>query len=183
MTFEPTPLAGAWLLVPERKEDERGFFARIWCRQELASHGLVTTLAQGSISFNRTKGTLRGMHWQEQPHGETKIVRVTSGAIFDVIVDLRPASPTYCRWFGAELSADNRQQLYIPADFAHGFLTLTDNAELTYLMDVEYHPQSQRGARWNDPAFAINWPATPVRIAERDRSYPDFLSQQTSLHG
>ncbi|MBS0202992.1 MAG: dTDP-4-dehydrorhamnose 3,5-epimerase [Planctomycetes bacterium] len=176
MRFLETPLSGACVIEPERLEDERGFFARCWCRDEFHQHGLNPDLAQCSISFNRRRHTLRGMHYQRQPHAETKLVRCTTGAIFDVIIDLRSQSPTYCQWFGVELTAENRRMLYIPPDFAHGFLTLSDQAELFYQMSDMFVPGSGTGVRWNDTAFGIQWPTAAEVISERDNSYPDFAT-------
>ncbi len=173
MIFRPTKLPGVYVIEPERREDERGFFARVWCRDELAAHGLNPDLSQCSISFNRRRGTLRGMHWQAAPHAEAKLVRCTQGAIYDVALDLRPDSPTYRQWVGAELSAANRHALYIPEGCAHGFQTLTDDSEVLYLISTPYHADAARGARWDDPAFGIEWPAAAERvIAPRDRSWP-----------
>ena len=174
MLFESTPLAGAVVLEAERLEDDRGFFARTFCRNEFLEAGLEPDLVQCSLSFNHRKGTLRGMHYQAAPHDETKLVRCTMGAIHDVILDLRPDSPTFKESFGIELSADNRSALYIPAGLAHGFLTLTDDAEVFYQMSVPFHPGAARGVRWNDPAFGIEWPAEPRILSDRDRDYPDF---------
>lgn len=171
-----TTLAGAYVIEPERIEDERGFFARSWCRKEFAQFGLNPAITQCNISHNHRRGTLRGMHFQRPPHGETKLVRCTSGAVFDVIVDLRPDSPSCLRWFGIELSAENRAMLYIPDGFAHGFLTRTDSAELFYQMSSDYVASSAAGFRWNDPAFGIAWPESPVVISARDNSYPDFAA-------
>lgn len=172
--FHQTKLAGAWILEPERKSDDRGFFARVWCQNELRAKGLSDRLVQSSISFNSSQGTLRGMHWQEAPHEEIKIVRCTMGAIHDVIIDLRRTSVTYKQHFGIDLTSENRLMLYIPEGFAHGFLTLTDNCEILYQMSEFYVPESQRGLRYNDPAFNINWPQ-PVRvISDRDRTVADF---------
>jgi dTDP-4-dehydrorhamnose 3,5-epimerase len=177
MLFQATELTGAFVLEPERFEDERGFFARTWCPREFEAHGLNPKLAQCSLSYNRLKGTLRGMHFQDAPHREAKLVRCTAGAIFDVMVDLRPRSPTFCRWVGAELSASNHKMLYIPEGCAHGFLTLEDHAEVFYQISESFAPQSARGVRWDDPAFGIAWPG-PVRvISERDRTYPDFAQE------
>ena len=162
------------MLDLERFEDDRGFFARTYCREEFAAHGLNPDLAQCSVSFNLARGTLRGMHFQAAPHEEDKLVRCTQGAIYDVLVDLRPASPTFKRWLGAELSAENRRSLYIPAGLAHGFLTATPNAEVYYQISTPYHPDSARGVRWDDPAFGIEWPEEPIVISERDANYPDF---------
>jgi dTDP-4-dehydrorhamnose 3,5-epimerase len=169
--FEALPIAGAYLIEPDRLEDQRGFFARTWCREELAARGLVTELAQCSISFNRRKGTLRGMHYQVAPHEETKIVRCTMGALWDVLVDLRPDSPTYRQWTAAELTAENRRQLYIPAGCAHGFQTLTDDTEVLYLISESYHPESARGVRWDDPKLGIAWPLPVSAMSDRDRAF------------
>ncbi|HEY0981916.1 MULTISPECIES: dTDP-4-dehydrorhamnose 3,5-epimerase [unclassified Schlesneria] len=174
MKFQETLIQGAYVIEPERLEDERGFFARTWCQQELEQQGLETGISQCNLSFNHRSGTLRGMHYQAAPHGETKIVRCTRGAIFDVIVDLRPDSPSYLRWFGIELTAENRLMLYIPPSIAHGFLTRADSTEVFYQMSVPFHPASARGVRWDDPALGIEWPQLPAVISERDRLYPDF---------
>jgi dTDP-4-dehydrorhamnose 3,5-epimerase len=173
--FESTTLPGAMVVGIERREDERGFFARSFCQREFEAQGLETQVAQCNVSFNRRRGTLRGLHWQAAPHGEAKLVRVTRGALWDVIVDLRPDSPTYCRWFGVELSADNRRALYIPPGFAHGFQTLVDDVEVFYQMSTFYVPGAQRGARWDDPAFGIDWPIRPPFLNERDAACPDFV--------
>ena len=174
MRFTETKVAGAYLIEPEPIADERGFFARTWCREEFAANGLDPELAQANISFNIRKGTLRGLHYQEVPHAEAKLVRCTTGAIFDVAVDLRSGSPTYLGWFGAELSDDNRSMLYVPEGCAHGFLTLTDGAEVAYQMSAPYAPEAARGVRFDDPAFGIEWPGEVVVINQRDRTYPDF---------
>lgn len=174
MIFTETPLKGAYSIVLERLEDERGFFARTWCQREFEKHGLVTTVAQCSISFNQKMRTLRGMHYQIAPHAERKLVRCTAGTIFDVIIDLRPGSMTFRHWYANELSADNRRMLYIPEGFAHGFLTLSDNSEVLYQISEFHHPESSRGVRWNDPAFAISWPADPLIVSQRDSAYADF---------
>jgi dTDP-4-dehydrorhamnose 3,5-epimerase len=168
----PSPLAGACLVEPEPAQDERGFFARTYCSDEFARHGLDTRLAQCSISYNRRRGTLRGMHYQIAPHEETKLVRCTRGAIFDVIVDLRSGSPTCKRWFGAQLSDENRKAMYVPEGFAHGFLTLTDAAEVFYQISVPQEPASAHGFRWDDPSVAIAWPEAPAIISTRDRQLP-----------
>lgn len=174
MIFTETPIKGAYVIEPERQEDERGFFARTWCRRDFAAHGLNPALVQCNISFNRTKGTLRGMHYQVAPHAEAKLVRCTAGAIYDVIVDLRPQSATCTQWFGVELTADNRRMLYIPEGLAHGFLTLGDDTEVFYQMSEYYVAECARGVRWNDPAFGIRWPGEVRMISRRDQSYPDF---------
>ena len=162
------------MIDPERLEDERGFFARTWCRREFKAHGLTSELAQCNISFNKRKGTLRGMHYQTAPHAEARLVRCTAGAVYDVIVDLRPASVSFKRWFSIELTADNHRMLYIPEGLAHGFLTLCDDTEVFYQMSEFYTPEFARGVRWNDPAFGIEWPEKIQVMAERDRLYPDF---------
>jgi dTDP-4-dehydrorhamnose 3,5-epimerase len=174
--FSPMALAGACIIDIEPVPDERGFFARSWCREEFARHGLNPDLAQCSISFNKKRGTLRGMHYQAKPHEETKVVRCTRGAIYDVIVDLRPESPTFRKWVAVELSADNRRMLYIPAGLAHGFQSLTDDTEVFYQISAPYHPESARGARWDDPAFGIEWPVAERVISDKDRQYPDFAA-------
>ena len=176
MKFSPTALADACIIDIEPVPDERGFFARSWCREEFAKHGLNPDLAQCSLSFNKKRGTLRGMHYQAKPHEETKVVRCTRGAIYDVIVDLRPESSTLRKWIAVELSADNRRMLYIPAGFAHGFQSLTDDTEVFYQISAPYHPESARGIRWDDPAFGIEWPATKLVISDKDRQYPDFAA-------
>ena len=171
-TFVETEIPGAFLIEPERLEDERGFFARMWCEREFKAHGLNPRLAQCNLSFNRTRGTLRGIHYQDSPYAETKIVRCTMGAIYDVIVDLRPESPTFKRWFAVELTAENRCMLYIPEGLAHGFQTLVDNTEVFYQMSEFFHPECARGVRWNDPAFGIHWPLSVSVIADKDNAYP-----------
>lgn len=174
MIFTESPIKGAYVIDLERFADERGFFARTWCQREFKAHGLDTSIAQCSISYNQKIGTLRGMHYQAAPHGERKLVRCTAGIIYDVIVDLRPESETFCDWFAVELSADNRRMLYIPEDLAHGFLTLADNTEVFYQISEYYVPESARGVRWNDPAFSISWPMSPRIMSQRDSSYADF---------
>jgi dTDP-4-dehydrorhamnose 3,5-epimerase len=171
--FRELELAGAFVVAPEPARDERGFFARIFCEQEFGRHGLVTTFPQSSISFNARRHTLRGMHFQIAPAEEVKLVRCTSGAIYDVIVDLREGSPTRHRWAAVELSAENRLTLYIPEGFAHGFQTLTDGAEVAYDISRAYAPGLAGGVRFDDPALAIRWPDAPERImSERDRAWP-----------
>lgn len=172
MRLDQLPLAGAWLVHPEPAYDERGFFARTWSAREVAALGLDPRVAQCSVSQNRVRGTLRGMHFQRPPHAEAKLVRCTRGSVFDVIIDLRDDSRTRHRWFGIELSADNRLALYIPEGMAHGFLTLTRNAELTYQISTEYDASSVDGVRWDDPAFCIHWPGAVRVISERDRTFP-----------
>lgn len=176
MKFSPTALAGACIIDIEPVPDERGFFARSWCREEFARHGLNPDLVQCSVSFNKKRGTLRGVHYQAKPHEETKVVRCTRGVIYDVIVDLRPESSTFRKWIAVELSADNRRMLYIPAGLAHGFQSLADDTEVFYQISTPYHPESARGVRWDDPAFGIEWPVTERVISDKDRQYPDFAA-------
>lgn len=172
MIFRETGLAGAYLVEPERIGDARGYFARSWCAEEFALHGLSPRLAQCSVSWNRSAGTLRGLHYQRAPHAESKLVRVTRGSVFDVIVDLRPASPTRHRWFAAELDADSGLMMYVPEGFAHGFQTLEDDTEVFYQISVPYHAESAAGLRWDDPALAIAWPAADRRIiSARDQGF------------
>jgi dTDP-4-dehydrorhamnose 3,5-epimerase len=174
MRFTATPLAGAYVVEPERLEDERGFFARTFCRREFAAHGLNPDLVQCSLSYTARAGTLRGLHYQAAPHQEAKLVRCTRGAVYDVIVDLRRESPTFRRWTAVELSADNRLMLYVPEGCAHGFQTLRAATEVLYQMSAFHDPDAARGVRWDDPAFRIDWPAAERVISERDRHYPDF---------
>jgi dTDP-4-dehydrorhamnose 3,5-epimerase len=174
--FEPAGLEGAWILQLDRHEDERGFFARVWCAEELQRRGLNADLAQCSLSYNRLAGTLRGMHYQAAPAQEAKIVRCIRGAVHDVLLDLRCASPSYRRWVSRELTADNRESLYVPEGVAHGFMTLCDDVEVLYLISCEYAPDLARGVRWDDPAFAIRWPQTPTVISARDSSYADYAA-------
>ena len=174
MIFSETKLKGAFLIEPERKEDQRGFFARTWCQQEFDDHGLNSKLVQCSVSFNNKKGTLRGMHYQTAPFEETKLVRCTKGEIFDVIIDLRHESQTFKKYFSVLLNEENRLMLYIPPGFAHGFQTMTDNSEVFYQMSQWYSPEHARGVRWNDPVFGIQWPEDKRIIIDRDLNYPDF---------
>jgi dTDP-4-dehydrorhamnose 3,5-epimerase len=181
MKFERAPLPGAWIVEIDPVEDERGWFARTFDAAEFSTRGMDPAIVQCSASYNPRRDTLRGMHYQAEPHGEPKLVRCVRGAIFDVTVDLRPDSPTYCRWHGVELSAENRRALHVPAGVAHGFQTLDDGCEVHYQIGARYVPEACRGVRWDDPAFAIEWPApTGARtISERDRGYPDFESGQS----
>jgi dTDP-4-dehydrorhamnose 3,5-epimerase len=179
MIFEETGIGGVWVIRPERLEDERGFFARTWDHDEFAIRGISSRLLQCSISFNRTRGTLRGLHYQAAPYEEGKLVRCTSGAVFDIALDLRPDSPSFKAWVGVELSADNRLALFVPEGCAHGFLTLADAAEVHYQMTEYYVPEAGRGVRWDDPAFGIAWPEEVSVISDRDRSYPDFGAAST----
>lgn len=174
MIFTETKLRGAFLVDIERHEDERGFFARSWCRREFEAHGLNPEIAQCNVSFNVRKGTLRGMHYQIAPFEEAKLVRCTRGSLCDVIVDLRPDSPTFRQHVIEVLTAENRRMLFVPEGFAHGFLTLEDGTEAFYQMSAYHAPERGGGFRWNDPAFGIPWPAEVEVISERDRRYPDF---------
>ncbi|MEW6183467.1 MAG: dTDP-4-dehydrorhamnose 3,5-epimerase [Bacillota bacterium] len=174
MRFKETPLKGAYIVELEPIRDERGFFARSFCQKEFSEHGLNSEIVQCNISSNKRKGTIRGMHYQESPHEEIKIVTCIKGSIYDVIIDLRPDSPTYCKWFASELSATDFKMLYVPKGFAHGFQTLEDDSIVFYQMSELYHPECARGVRWDDPAFKIDW-ATSVRvISDKDKHYPDF---------
>lgn len=174
MRFEPTDLDGAWLLGVDTYQDERGFFTRIWAGADFRDRGLTDRLEQCSLSFNHAAATIRGMHFQVPPREEIKIVRCVRGAIFDVLLDLRPGSPTFRRWVARELSADNRLAFYVPKGVAHGFQTLTDDTEVLYMISEPFDAALRRGVRWDDPAFGIAWPLPPSVISERDRAYPDF---------
>jgi len=172
MIFTPTKIAGVWIVEPERREDERGWFTRTWCAEEFRRHGLNVQLSQCSASFNRRRGTLRGMHWQAAPHGETKLVRCVRGAMFDVALDVRPDSATFKQWVSVELTPENGRALYIPECCAHGFQTLADDTEVFYQIAGAYHPASGRGARWDDPAFGIAWPLTAIAsLSVRDQNH------------
>jgi dTDP-4-dehydrorhamnose 3,5-epimerase len=174
LIFEPTILPGAYVIEPERYEDFRGSFTRVFCQREFAAAGLEGRIVQCNVSFNRRKGTLRGMHYQEAPYQEVKLVRCNRGSVYDVIVDLRRESPTFKRHFALELNEQNGTALYIPTGVAHGFQTLVDDSELSYQMSQFYSVEHARGVRWNDPAFDISWPPDDRTILERDQSYPDF---------
>jgi dTDP-4-dehydrorhamnose 3,5-epimerase len=174
MNFGDTTIDGAHVIDPMATVDERGAFARVWDREVFERRGLTTVIAQCSVSFNPRRGTLRGMHYQAAPYEEVKLVRCTRGVIYDVIIDLRPQSPTFRRWFGVELSAENRRLIYVPAGVAHGFLTLADDTEIYYQISQVHAPDAARGIRWNDPAIGVTWPAEIRVISERDNTYPDF---------
>jgi dTDP-4-dehydrorhamnose 3,5-epimerase len=174
MIFQETKLKDAYIIEPERLEDERGFFARSFCQQEFKRFGIDFNIAQCNISFNKNKGTLRGMHYQSAPYEEAKMVSCVRGAIYDVIIDLRPNSSTYCQWLGVELSAENYEIFYIPKGFAHGFQTLAEDTVVLYQMSEFYHPESAQGVRWNDPAFEIKWPLSNSVISEKDMNFKDF---------
>ena len=173
MIFTETILRGSFIIELERIEDERGFFSRTWCAEEIEEHGLKSYICQENISFNRLKGTLRGMHFQKEPYQETKLIRCSHGSIYDVIIDLRKDSPTYKQWLGVKLSEGNYKMLYIPENFAHGFITLENNSQVTYIITQFYNPSAESGIRWDDLSFNIKWPMEPVVISEKDRSYPD----------
>lgn len=174
MIFRETPLAGAFLVELEPREDERGFFARVFCEREFTEQGLSARFVQVNDSLARAAGTLRGMHYQLPPHAETKLVRCLRGTLFDVIVDLRPGSRTFRRHFGVRLDAETRSMLYVPRGFAHGFVTLEPDTEALYFVDAFYAPEAERGMRWDDPALGIEWPLEPRVISEKDRTHPDF---------
>jgi dTDP-4-dehydrorhamnose 3,5-epimerase len=174
MKFTETELKGAFIVEVEKLSDDRGFFARSWCLKEFEAHGLTSRVVQSNVSYNIKKGTLRGMHYQIAPYQESKLIRCTRGAIYDVIIDLRPESPTYKQWTGLELTADNRTMLFVPEDFAHGFMTLADDTEITYQVSQFYTPRSEKGIRFNDPLFRIQWPLDVSVISDKDRQWPDF---------
>jgi dTDP-4-dehydrorhamnose 3,5-epimerase len=183
MIFTDTGIEGVWVVESERHEDERGFFARTWDPDEFAEHGLNPHLAQCSISFNARRGTLRGLHFQVAPREEAKLVRCTAGSMFDVALDLRTQSPTFRSWFGTTLSGENRRALYVPEGCAHGFLTLADATEVYYQISAPHAPDAARGVRWDDPAFAIEWPGEVSVISERDRTYADFAGERKKVSG
>jgi dTDP-4-dehydrorhamnose 3,5-epimerase len=172
--FNETPIAGAYTIDLELRSDDRGFFARSWCQDEFAAHGLQTRIVQCNTSFNHRAATIRGLHYQRPPHAEVKIIRCTRGAIWDVIVDLRPSSPSYLRWFGTELTASNRRMMYVPEEFAHGYITLEPETETFYQVSEFYTPGAEGGIRWNDPAIGIDWPVEPLVVSDKDAGHPDF---------
>ena len=174
MIFHETKLPGVFEIHLEPKGDGRGFFARSWCQREFEKHGLNPITVQCNVSFNEKKGTLRGMHYQGDPHPEAKLVRCTQGSVYDVVVDLRPGSTTFKKWISVILTTANRSMIYVPEGFGHGFLTLEDRTEVLYQMSEFYYPELSRGVRWNDPAFQFDWPAQPMVMSDRDRAYPDF---------
>lgn len=183
MEFTAGPVDGAFVIGLEERTDDRGFFARAFATEEFEARGLDPVVVQANISFNHRRGTLRGMHWQAAPHTETKLVRCTRGAILDVVVDIRPDSPTYLQWMAAELTGDNRRAMYAPKGVAHGYLTLTDAAEVHYQVSHPFSPEADRGARWDDPAFGIDWPFEPVVISERDAAHPPFPVETSTTPG
>jgi dTDP-4-dehydrorhamnose 3,5-epimerase len=183
MIFKSTEFAGAYIIEPERIEDSRGFFARAWCQREFETAGLEATFVQCNLSFNVKKGTVRGMHFQKHPYEEVKLVRCTKGEIFDVIIDMVPTSSTYLKWFGIHLSENNHRMLYVPKSFAHGYQTLSDNAEVFYQVSQFYVQGSEGGLRWDDPELGIKWPlATGITISEKDQYWPD-ISNSIISHG
>ena len=175
MIFRETTLKGAFVIEMEKFEDKRGFFARAWCQKEVEANGLVSRMVQTNISFNKKRGTLRGMHYQVAPYEQIKLVRCTRGVIYDVIIDLRPDSPTFRKWTGVELTAENYIMLYVPENVAHGFQTLEDNTEVTYQVSQFYSPESERGVRYNDPVFQVEWPLPVEVISEKDIAWPCCL--------
>jgi len=180
MNFEPLPVAGAYLVTPQKRNDERGYFARVFCRDELAAQDLCADYVQANTALSPRAGTLRGLHFQRAPHAEVKLVRCTRGKVFDVVLDLRPDSPTYLRWHGVELSADSAGMLYAPMGTAHGYLTLTDDAEVLYMTSASYAPDAATGVRFDDRAFAIRWPREIVLVSQADRAWPDLQTGRTS---
>jgi dTDP-4-dehydrorhamnose 3,5-epimerase len=180
MIIHPTPLVGAYTIEPEKRGDDRGFFARVYCRRDFEAAGTAMPIAQVNNSLSAKAGTLRGMHYQLPPAAEIKVVRCIRGALYDAIIDLRPDSPTFGRWFGAELTAENRLMMYVPRGFAHGLLTLADDTEAFYLVSAFYEPATERGVRFDDPRFDVKWPRTPAEISPKDRAWPDF---DAALHG
>ena len=180
MIFNPTPLKGSYTIDLDKRGDERGFFARFFCQKEFDEHHLSKEFVQINNSVSTKKGTLRGMHYQLPPTAEIKLVRCIRGALFDVIIDMRPDSPSFKQWFGEELTADNRRMMYVPKGFAHGLLTLTDNTEVLYLVSAFYSPENERGIRFNDPAVGIDWPCKPDEISQKDQNWPDL---NFSFHG
>jgi dTDP-4-dehydrorhamnose 3,5-epimerase len=177
MRFSNTKIPGVILIEPKLREDSRGFFARVFCREEFRAHGLVDHIEQSSLSFNLRRGTVRGMHFQIAPHAETKVVTCVEGRVFDVAIDLRPTSPALGQWFGIELSSENRRQVYLPAGIAHGFQTLDDRSTVLYQISTPFHPGSARGLRWNDPTLAIAWPISDaIIVSDKDSAWPDWAA-------
>jgi dTDP-4-dehydrorhamnose 3,5-epimerase len=178
MIFKPTEIEGAFLIDLEKLEDSRGFFARAFCRKEFEKYHLNPSMVQCNLSYNQHRGTLRGMHFQKKPYAEAKLVRCTAGAVFDVIIDLRPESGTYMKWIGVELTSENRRMLYVPEGLAHGYQTLTDHSEVFYQVSQYYIPAADSGVRWDDPVFGIAWPDAEKRlISEKDRHWPNYHNE------
>lgn len=180
MKYLETGITGSYVIELDKIEDDRGFFARLFCANEFRKNNLITEFVQINNSLSKTKGVLRGLHYQLPPHSEVKIVRCIRGSLFDVILDLRPDSPSYCQWFGVELSGDNRRMIYVPRGCAHGFITLEQNTEALYLTSNYYFPSAERGVRYDDPRFSIQWPIEPVEVSEKDQEWPDF---EPEFHG
>ncbi len=178
MIFQETPIPGAFIVDLEKHEDERGYFGRVWCSREFKGHDLNPNLAQANVSFNRKRGTMRGLHHQLPPHAETKLFKCTGGSIYDVIVDLREDSPKYCTWYGVELSAEKERCLYVPEGCAHGYLALTDGTKILYYTSEDYSPELERGIRYDDPLFDIKWPVRISVVSEKDRSWPDYVPKE-----
>ena len=178
MIFRETNLKGAYVIEVQKIADARGFFGRAWCKREFGEHGLTAAMMQANIAFSYIRGTLRGLHYQGQPFAEAKLVRCTRGAAYDVIVDLRPDSPTYRQWMGTELSQENYRMIYAPEGFAHGYLTLADNTEMSYSVSQFYAPEAERGIRYDDPAFGITWPADIQVVSDKDKGWPDYLGNK-----
>lgn len=174
MKFEKTPIKDAWLITLEARGDARGYFARAYCRKELEAHGIDATVVQANTSYSRDAGTIRGMHYQNAPAAETKLMRCIRGSVYDVIIDLRPDSETYMQHYGIELSAENRRMLFVPKGFAHGFMTLEPHTEVLYMVGEYYTPECETGLRYNDPTFNINWPLEVTVISDKDKAWPDF---------
>jgi dTDP-4-dehydrorhamnose 3,5-epimerase len=174
MKFTPTDIQDVFIVELEKREDDRGFFARGFCQREFEEHGMIPQVVQANISYNKYKGTLRGMHYQVSPCEETKFLRCTKGSVYDVIIDMRPESKTYKKWIGVELTDQNYKMLYVPRNFAHGFQTLEDETEVMYLVSEFYAPQTERGVRYNDPSFNIQWPLAVAQISDKDAGWPDF---------
>jgi dTDP-4-dehydrorhamnose 3,5-epimerase len=173
MIFSETKLKGAFIIEVEKREDERGFFARAWCKKEFEEHGLAANMVQSNIAFSKRKGTLRGLHYQGAPYGEVKVVRCTKGSLYDVLVDLRPGSSTYRQWVGVELTSDSYKMMYVPEGFAHGYQTLEDNTEVTYQVSQLYSPDFEQGIRYDDPAIGIDWPLMVKILSDKDKGWPD----------
>lgn len=174
MKFTETSLKGAYVIEVDKIGDERGFFTRIWCEDELKNYDLNTNIVQSNMSLSKRRGTIRGLHFQKSPFQETKFVRCTKGSVYDVIIDLRPDSTTYKKWFGVKLTENNHKMIYVPENFAHGFLTLEDNSEVYYLVTQYYNNDSEIGVRWNDPTFNIKWPIEITEVSEKDNNHPNF---------
>jgi dTDP-4-dehydrorhamnose 3,5-epimerase len=181
MIFTETKLKGAFIVDVKKLEDDRGFFGRSWCRREFEAIGLTADVVQTNVAYSKLKGTLRGMHYQLSPYEESKLVRCTRGAVYDVIIDLRPESPTFKQWVGVELTADNYRMLFVPERFGHGYITLQDNTDVTYQVTQYYTPGAERGIRWNDPEFNIAWPIEPLVMSEKDKQMPDFVNEFETL--